>query len=111
MSIIIGFVTQHCAVVASDGRIINGAYYENGILTRVSQVESDKFDKTFILNEGSIIGAVAGTMKFQEKLISGHLEEIIDQNFAGNMNSFDSISDSICYVMILFYWQRTKDII
>lgn len=76
MSIIIGFVSDKCATVASDGReIFNG-----------SSICSDNVDKTFMLDKDRIIGAAAGTTQFQNKNIALHLSEIITVHCQANDN-------------------------
>lgn len=79
MTIIVGFVTKSSAVVASDGRISSSAYYEGEILQRKSIVKSDKFDKTFSLKNGKIIGAVSGTMSFLGKKTSEHIASLVEE--------------------------------
>ena len=77
MSIIIGIITNNCALGASDGRLHSGAYYEKGIRTKDSEIIQDDFDKTFVLQGTQAIGAVAGTMKIENKIIADHLEELL----------------------------------
>ena len=91
MSIIIGFVADNCGVVASDSRLTAGAKFDNGIVIKKSSPISDAFDKTFSLNDGKIIGAVTGTMKFNEKTIAVHLEEILVNESSQN----DSLEEAI----------------
>ncbi|PKL85939.1 MAG: hypothetical protein CVV22_05245 [Ignavibacteriae bacterium HGW-Ignavibacteriae-1] len=95
MSIIIGMLAKNCALVASDGRIISGAKYENGIVTQKSHVTSDEFNKTFTLKNDSIIGVVAGTMEFQGKSISEHIDEILNETCEGEINTFEELLDFI----------------
>lgn len=95
MSIIIGIVTDKCALVASDGRLHSGAYFENGIRTKDSKVIQDDFDKTFVLNGGKIIGAVAGTMKFEDKIIAEHLRELFENNACTPETLIDDLCEGI----------------
>jgi hypothetical protein len=92
MSIIIGIVTDTCALVASDGRLHSGAYYENDKRIKDSEVIQDDFDKTFVLNGGKIIGAVAGTMKFEDKIIAEHLVKLM----ANNTFTPETLVDVLC---------------
>jgi hypothetical protein len=76
MSIIIGIVTNACGLVASDGRLHSGAYYDKGKRVKNSVVVRDDFDKTFVSTHGKLIGAVAGTMRFCNMTIGEHLHEL-----------------------------------
>jgi hypothetical protein len=66
-----------CALVASDGRLHSGAYYENGTIISNSKVIQDQYDKTFELVNGRLIGCVAGTMEFDGKKVGQHLLELL----------------------------------
>lgn len=95
MTIIIGFVTKSSAVVASDGRISSGAYYEGEILQRKSEVISDEFDKTFSLKNGTLIGAVSGIMSFQEKKTSEHIASLVEE-YDSVPYSLDELAEYVC---------------
>lgn len=92
MSIVIGIVTNKCALVASDGRLHSGAYYENDLRVKDSEVICDNFDKTFVLDNNKLIGVAAGTMKFDNKSIEEHLKEL----FQSEQYSPDTLIDSLC---------------
>jgi hypothetical protein len=95
MTIIVGFVTKTSAVVASDGRISSGAYYEGEILKRKSTVKSDEFDKTFSLKNRKLIGAISGTMSFQGKSTIEHIESYV-QEYECVTYSLDELTKYLC---------------
>lgn len=95
MTIIIGFVTKSSAVVASDGRISSGAYYEGKFLQRKSEVKSDEFDKTFSLKNGKLIGAVSGTMSFQGKKTSDHIASLVEE-YDSVQYSLQELAEYVC---------------
>lgn len=95
MTIIIGLITKSSALVASDGRILSGAYYEGDIQKRKSTVESDEFDKTFSLKNGKIIGAISGLMRFQDKTTIEHIKSIAQENYIVPY-SLDKLANCIC---------------
>ena len=95
MSIIIGIISETCALVASDGRIFSGATFVNGIRTNDAIISNEEFDKTFKLNDGRIIGCVSGLMKFQDKTIEEHLQEIINNNTDSSNLLIDVITKSL----------------
>jgi hypothetical protein len=80
MSIITGFVSKNCGLVASDGRIMTPLEFQNGVPINQRQIADDHFNKTFSIDGGYIIGAWAGLMKFGDKKISEHLEEILEND-------------------------------
>jgi len=92
MSIIIGFVTSNCGLVSSDGRLTSGAFPDNGLVVKKAIPINDEFDKTFTLKNGTIIGAVAGTMEFQGRKIAIHLEEILTNECKVNTSVEDTLN-------------------
>jgi len=78
MSIVLAFVHDKYAVVASDGRKTSPAYFENGGLRIKGAIENDNCDKTFELDQGTIVGVSAGLTEFDDKTIETHLREIIE---------------------------------
>ncbi len=95
MTIIIGFVTKSSAVVASDGRISSGVYYEGEILQKKSEVISDEFDKTFSLKNGKLIGAVSGLISFQGKKNSEHIASLVEE-YDSVPYSLDELAEYVC---------------
>ncbi len=95
MSIIIGFVTKQFGIIASDGRQFGSAKLENGQLKEKAQIISEAFDKTFSLKGGNIIGASAGLTTFENKKISEHLEEFIQEKWADSISVDEIIRNTI----------------
>jgi len=95
MSIIIGFVTRQCGIIASDGRQFGSARFENERLIEKAKIINESFNKTFSLNDGKIIGASAGLTTFQEKRISEHLEELIKEKWDENISIDEIIRNTI----------------
>ena len=76
MSVILALVSARDAIVASDGREFDSAYWENGQLVRKAQVSRDDFDKTFMLFGGKVVGAFASLTEFGGKTVGEHIVEI-----------------------------------
>lgn len=97
MSLIIGAITKNFGIIASDGRQFGCAKFKNDQLMEKAIIVNNEFNKTFSLLNGKIIGASAGTTSFEQKNISGHLEEIIneiDKKFFDLDEFIDAIMES-----------------
>jgi hypothetical protein len=78
MSVIVALISTLDGVVASDGRIFGTARLEGGRVVTPALVESEAFDKTFVLAGGKLVGAFAGLMRFSGKTVAEHVAEAAD---------------------------------
>jgi hypothetical protein len=60
MSVIVALISERNGVVATDGRLFKPARFDHGRLTDPATIDSDAFDKTFVLAGGKVIGAFSG---------------------------------------------------
>jgi hypothetical protein len=91
MSVIVAVVTSRDGVVASDGRRLCSVHPERG---ERQTIESDSFDKTFVLSGGKIIGAYCGLLEFSGHTTSEHISEIVGASGITGAR-FESIVDEI----------------
>jgi hypothetical protein len=76
MSVIVGLASAYQGVVASDGRRFAPGRVEGGKVVQIGPMDSDEFDKTFAIGDGTVVGAFAGLMCFSGKDIGEHVREI-----------------------------------
>ncbi len=116
MSIILAFITQKLAIVLSDGRLHESVPMIDDVTpSRKATIMSDKFDKTFCLNKGKIIGAYCGLLQFDNRTISEHIKELWGDKL-NEMNISDAVNvvckelkkrlDSIHEKDILKAWRK-----
>jgi hypothetical protein len=79
MSVIVALISTLDGIVASDGRMFGSARLESGRVVTPAQVESETFDKTFVLAGGRLVGAFAGLMQFSGKTVAEHAAEAADE--------------------------------
>jgi hypothetical protein len=95
MSIILGLVTSRDGIVMSDGRMFGSALLDNGKVVEEASIKSEEFDKTFCLDQGRLIGTLAGLMQFSGKKVSEHIEDIW-QTSAKSKTEFTDIANELC---------------
>lgn len=71
MSIIVCMIRENHAVAASDGRVM----FEGHIAG--NDDERDRFNKTFSLLDGKVVGAFSGLTNFDGRTASQHLQGIV----------------------------------
>lgn len=88
MSIILCMISKKGGIVCSDGRQFSSVIIkEDGTSDGSALIESDNYDKTFVIKE-EIIGAFCGLLAFQNNSIPEHITQIVENKFD---LSFDEI--------------------
>jgi hypothetical protein len=100
VSLILALLTSRDGIVASDGRRFGNAVLENRKVVKPAPIESEKFDKTFSLDGGRVVGAFAGLMCFSGKEIAEHIDESL-QALATVETDFVGVAKRSCYDPVL----------
>ena len=82
MSIILALTSGWNGVVASDGRRFHPVHLVNGEPIDPASVSTDKFNKTFSLNEGTVVGAFCGLLEFSGATVAEHIRDITSDMFS-----------------------------